>query len=113
MTDEITKLRHVDVHNHWLRQEVNRGRINVTYTKSQDMIEIKAAEEEYWGEDLGKEEMRLHRDQLPDPPSNWKEMMRHSFRLCQLEIPITRTFYGTRSRSLSHCVSLVLMASVH
>jgi hypothetical protein len=42
VTEEITKLqtklRHVDVHNHWLRQEVSRGRINVTYTKSQDMI---------------------------------------------------------------------------
>jgi hypothetical protein len=44
-----TKLQHVDVHNHWLRQEVNRGRINVTYTKSHEMIEIKAAEEEYRG----------------------------------------------------------------
>ena len=47
-------------------------------------------------EDLGKEEMQLHRDQLPDPPSNWKEMMKHYFQLCQLEIPITRAFYGTR-----------------
>jgi len=33
-----TKLRHVDIHNHWLRQEVTRGRIKVEYTKSADMI---------------------------------------------------------------------------
>jgi Reverse transcriptase (RNA-dependent DNA polymerase) len=33
-----TKLRHVDIHNHWLRQEVSRGRINVEYTESQNMI---------------------------------------------------------------------------
>ncbi|KAH7465077.1 hypothetical protein FOMA001_g13637 [Fusarium oxysporum f. sp. matthiolae] len=33
-----TKLRHVDIHNHWLRQEVQRGRIQVNYTKSTDMI---------------------------------------------------------------------------
>ncbi|KJZ72743.1 hypothetical protein HIM_07935 [Hirsutella minnesotensis 3608] len=35
MTEEIaslkTKLRHVDVHNHWLRQEVQKGTIKVTY----------------------------------------------------------------------------------
>ena len=33
-----TKLRHVDIHNHWLRQEVLRKRINVVHTKSKDMI---------------------------------------------------------------------------
>jgi hypothetical protein len=33
-----TKLRHVDIHNHWLRQEVQGGRIQVKYTKSTDMI---------------------------------------------------------------------------
>jgi hypothetical protein len=33
-----TKLRHVDIHNHWLRQEVSQGRINVEYTESQNMI---------------------------------------------------------------------------
>jgi hypothetical protein len=42
VTEEIaklqTKLRHVDIHNHWLRQEVMRNRINVVYTKSRDMI---------------------------------------------------------------------------
>ena len=42
VTEEIaklqTKLRHVDIHNHWLRQEVTRNRINVVYTKSKDMI---------------------------------------------------------------------------
>jgi hypothetical protein len=34
---------------------------------------------------LGKEEVRLHRDQLPDPPSNWKEMLKHAFREQWLE----------------------------
>jgi len=32
-----TKLRHVDIHNHWLRQEVSRGSITVEYQKSEDM----------------------------------------------------------------------------
>jgi len=29
-----TKLRHVDIHNHWLRQEVSRGGIQIEYTPS-------------------------------------------------------------------------------
>jgi hypothetical protein len=33
-----TKLRHVDIHNHWLRQETSSGRIKVEYTPSQDML---------------------------------------------------------------------------
>src|SRR5467141_3118701 len=33
-----TKLRHVDIHNHWLRQEVFQKRIRVLHTKSRDMI---------------------------------------------------------------------------
>ena len=33
-----TKLRHVDIHNHWLRQEITRGHINVEYVKSAEMI---------------------------------------------------------------------------
>jgi hypothetical protein len=33
-----TKLRHVDIHNHWLRQEVSTGRIAVEYTPSQEML---------------------------------------------------------------------------
>jgi len=33
-----TKLRHVDIHNHWLRQEVERGTIAVEFTPSGDMI---------------------------------------------------------------------------
>jgi hypothetical protein len=33
-----TKLRHVDIHNHWLRQEVFQKRIRVVHTKSRDMI---------------------------------------------------------------------------
>ena len=42
VTEEITvlrtKLRHVDIHNHWLRQEVQNGMINVEYTESAKMI---------------------------------------------------------------------------
>ena len=39
---------------------------------------------------LGKGEIQLHRDQLPEPPSSWREMMNHSFRdqwleACKLE----------------------------
>jgi hypothetical protein len=33
-----TSLRHVDIHNHWLRQEVQNERITVCYTKSAEMM---------------------------------------------------------------------------
>ena len=33
-----TKLRHVDIHNHWLRQEISTRQILVDYTRSQDML---------------------------------------------------------------------------
>jgi hypothetical protein len=33
-----TKLRHVDIHNHWLRQEVQEGRLQVYYTPTKEMI---------------------------------------------------------------------------
>jgi hypothetical protein len=33
-----TKLRHVDIHNHWLRQEVKEGRITVEYISTDDMV---------------------------------------------------------------------------
>ena len=33
-----TNLRHVDIHNHWLRQEVQNERISVCYTKSAEMM---------------------------------------------------------------------------
>jgi hypothetical protein len=33
-----TKLRHVDIHNHWLRQEHKAGRIRLQYTPTNAMI---------------------------------------------------------------------------
>jgi hypothetical protein len=33
-----TKLRHVDIHNHWLRQEVQRGTITVNYIPSAQIM---------------------------------------------------------------------------
>lgn len=33
-----TKLRHVDIHNHWLRQEATKNRIRVVYTPTNDMM---------------------------------------------------------------------------
>jgi hypothetical protein len=33
-----TKLRHVDIHNHWLREVIAQGRIKVDYTPTHDMI---------------------------------------------------------------------------
>jgi hypothetical protein len=33
-----TKLRHVDIHSHWLRQEVQRGTIAITWTESKKMV---------------------------------------------------------------------------
>lgn len=42
VTEEVsrlqTKLRHVDIHNHWIRQEVFEGRIKMEYVQSADMI---------------------------------------------------------------------------
>ena len=42
VTEEIsklqTKLRHVDIHNHWLRQEISSGKITVVYVQSAEMI---------------------------------------------------------------------------
>ena len=42
VTEEVsklqTKLRHVDIHNHWLRQEVSAGTITVEYARSDEMI---------------------------------------------------------------------------
>ena len=32
-----TKLRHVDIHRHWLRQEVQAGRINVSWMPTAEM----------------------------------------------------------------------------
>ena len=32
-----TKLRHVDIHHHWLREQVQNGHLEVTYVKSDDM----------------------------------------------------------------------------
>ena len=46
-----TKLRHVDIHNHWIRQEVANGRISVVYTPSDEMIAdgfTKALPREKW-----------------------------------------------------------------
>lgn len=33
-----TKLRHIDIHRHWLRQEVQSGRIPVQWAKTSDMV---------------------------------------------------------------------------
>ena len=33
-----TRLRHVDIHNHWLRQEVLNGTIKVVYTPSNELM---------------------------------------------------------------------------
>ena len=42
VTEEVsrlqTKLRHVDIHNHWIRQEVSKGKIKVEYVQSAEMI---------------------------------------------------------------------------
>jgi hypothetical protein len=32
-----TKLRHIDIHNHWLRQEVESGRINIKWVPTGGM----------------------------------------------------------------------------
>jgi CxxC motif-containing protein (DUF1111 family) len=42
VTKEITRLQtqlwHVDIHNHWLRQEVQNGKIKVDYTPTRSML---------------------------------------------------------------------------
>jgi GTP cyclohydrolase FolE2 len=34
----VTKLRHVDIHSHWLRQEYNQGRIRLRWKPTSEMI---------------------------------------------------------------------------
>ena len=34
----ITKLRHVDIHNHWLRQEFAQGRVDFEWIGTKEMI---------------------------------------------------------------------------
>jgi hypothetical protein len=39
-SDELkvrTKLRHVDIHQHWLRQEVQAGRVSIRWIKTSEM----------------------------------------------------------------------------
>jgi hypothetical protein len=42
VTEEVsrlqTKLRHVDIHNYWIQQEVSNGNLQVKYVPSADMI---------------------------------------------------------------------------
>ena len=33
-----TKLRHVDIHSHWLRQEVQRGSIHIRWVPTKEMV---------------------------------------------------------------------------
>lgn len=33
----VTKLRHVDIHHHWLRQEVQEGRLKIEWTPTAEM----------------------------------------------------------------------------
>ena len=33
-----TKLRHVDIHSHWLRQEIQRGTITITWQETKKMV---------------------------------------------------------------------------
>ncbi len=32
------KLRHVDIHSHWLRQKVHRGSINICWVPTKEMV---------------------------------------------------------------------------
>ena len=42
VTEEVatlkTQLRHIDIHNHWLRQEVEKGAVQVVYTESAELM---------------------------------------------------------------------------
>ncbi|KAF4471559.1 retrotransposon hobase [Fusarium albosuccineum] len=53
-----TKLRHVDVHNHWLRQEVAEGKVSIEYTPSAEMMADGLMKS------LAKEPFRIFRKQL-------------------------------------------------
>jgi hypothetical protein len=64
-----TKLRHVDIHNHWLRQEVARGVIRVEYVNSSDMLAdgfTKALPEKKWPVFL--KQLGLVEQQVPSKP---------------------------------------------
>ena len=60
-----TKLRHVDIHNHWLRQEVQSGTIAVQYIASNEMLAdgfTKALPTTRWSsflQQLGMEDMKV------------------------------------------------------
>ena len=34
----VTKLKHIDIHQHWLRQEVANGNINIEWVSTNDMV---------------------------------------------------------------------------
>lgn len=53
-----TQLRHVDIHHHWLRQEVSNGTIDVLYTPSKEILA------DGFTKPLQQTEFRLFRDRL-------------------------------------------------
>jgi hypothetical protein len=73
VTKEITKLqtklRHVDIHNHWLRREISYGKIKVDYQKSEDMVAdglTKALPATKWAKFLDKLGLVDIRDRIMD-----------------------------------------------
>ncbi|KAI7772910.1 hypothetical protein LA080_013430 [Diaporthe eres] len=82
ITQLKTKLRHMDIHNHWLRQEVQNGTIGVEYTPSAQMMAdglTKALPAGKWNgflQQLGLEDInnrRKDRNLLEDPMKHRQE----------------------------------------
>ena len=78
-----TKLRHVDIHNHWLRQEIEKGLISVEYTPTNKMIAdglTKALPIQKWDDFL--DQLRLcepdpNQSQAQQSGTTWEEIENH------------------------------------
>lgn len=84
ITDEInqlnTKLKHVDIHNHWLRQEYERRTIDVRHTRSAEIMAdgftkaLQQREFKQFRKQLGVVNIGERLDHLPDDvDDNWEE----------------------------------------
>ena len=72
-----TKLRHTDIHNHWLRQEAHRGTITVKYVKSAEMLAdgfTKALPANKWPTFLKQLGLVLRRDEQIPPDVDLDEI---------------------------------------
>ena len=79
-----TKLRHIDIHNHWLRQEVQSGTITVQYIASSEMLAdgfTKALPTAKWSsflQQLGMEDIKVKLFEKETGLPDLKERLEHA-----------------------------------